>query len=307
MATFDTWESYFYPPPDDATMRNLQDIRDPKELEIFEYAATSYRQKQLHLGPSIVPHKYDAAHVRAIHRYLFQDVYEWAGEYRTRNMVKFGYVREFADVHRGEVDRYLSDVHRLVGNTEWAQLTRAEFGRAAVRVFAHLNQAHPFREGNGRTSKVFMEHVAQRSRYTLDFGLVSGRYWNMASELSRPDIGSYAVVPASLEPVFEGISLERSNGSVTTGRDVSFTRSYLSACYPPSTQPSTGTRPWCCVAAVPCRTAWTIRQGRNRTMTSNDSAAVVRKYRLSHRAPTPAASRATRNGHGLGHSQRVES
>jgi hypothetical protein len=37
-------------------------------------------------------------------------------------------------------------------------------------------------------------------------------------------------------------------------------------------------------------------------MTSNDSAAGVGEYRLLHRAPTPAASRATRNGHGLGHS-----
>lgn len=243
MATFDTWESYFYPPPDDATMHNLQDIRDPKELKIFEYAATSYRQKQLLVEPSIVSHTYDAAHVRAIHHYLFQDVYEWAGEYRTVNMVKSGRVRGFADVYSGEVDRYLGDVHRLVEGTEWAQLTRGEFGRAAARVFAHLNQAHPFREGNGRASKVFMEHVAQRSRYTLDFALVSARDWNMASELSRPDIGSYAVVPASLEPVFEGISLERSNGSVATERDVSPTRSYISACYPQSPSQALGQGP----------------------------------------------------------------
>lgn len=235
MTVFDTWESYFYPPPDDATLRNIQDIRDPHALRVFEYGATALRQKQLYMDPVIVGRTYDADHVRAIHRYLFQDVYEWAGEYRTQNMTKVGRVRGFADVTAGEVDRYLADVHRLVEQTEWASLDRAEFGRAAAAVFAHLNQAHPFREGNGRTSEVFMEHVAELSRYTLDFGLVNDMEWNMASELSRPDIGSYAVVPASLEPVFEGIALDRSTSPRATGTgDVSHARPPLSASCPQS-------------------------------------------------------------------------
>ncbi|WP_249367725.1 MULTISPECIES: Fic family protein [unclassified Actinomyces] len=162
------------------------------------------------MDPSIMARTYDATHVRAIHQYLFQDVYEWAGEYRTLNMTKVGRVRGFADVKAGEIDRYLADVQRLVEHTEWASLDRVEFGRAAAAVFAHLNQAHPFREGNGRTSKVFMEYVAQQSRYTLDFGLVDDKEWNMASELSRPDIGACGVVPATLVPVFEGIARPRS-------------------------------------------------------------------------------------------------
>lgn len=241
MATFDTWESYFYPPPDDATMRNVQDIRDPQALQVFEYGATALRQKQLYMDPSIVARTYDAAHVRSIHRHLFQDVYEWAGEYRTQNMTKVGRVRGFADVTAGEVDRYLADVHRLVERTDWAHLDRPEFGRAAAEVFAHLNQAHPFREGNGRTSKVFMEHVAQQSRYTLDFGLVDDKQWNMASELSRPDVGSYAVVPASLEPVFEGIAVDRPAGpSAAAPGSISNTRSPLSASYPQSPSQATG-------------------------------------------------------------------
>ena len=69
-------------------MRNVQGIRDPRELQVFEYGATALRQKQLYMEPSIVSHTYDAGHVRAIHRHLFQDVYEWAGEYRTVDMSK---------------------------------------------------------------------------------------------------------------------------------------------------------------------------------------------------------------------------
>lgn len=239
MTTFDTWESYFYPPPVDTTMRNVQDIRDPHALRVFEYGATALRQKQLYMDPSIVAHTYDAAHVRAIHSYLFQDVYEWAGQYRSVNMSKN--FSSFADVHTGEIDRYLTDMHRLVEHTEWANLDRAEFGRAAAAVFAHLNQAHPFREGNGRTSKVFMEHVAEQSRFTLDFGQVSPEVWNQASMLSGPDLGHYEPVPDSLVPVFHAIALDRPTSFRAVGPgSVSHTRSPLSASYPQSPSQATG-------------------------------------------------------------------
>ncbi|MBW9211766.1 Fic family protein [Mumia sp. zg.B21] len=241
MATFDTWESYFYPPPDDATMRNVQNIRDPRVLQAFEYGATALRQKQLVADPSLVgEHTYGADHVRAIHRHLFQDVYEWAGEYRTQNMMKQGAVRGFADVRTGEVDRYLADVQRLVNTTEWGRLERDEFASAAANVFAHLNQAHPFREGNGRSSKVFMEHVAMRSKFELDFARVDPNWWNKASEFSRPDLDKYEPVPDSLVPVFQHIAEEREGGPAVTGGAGARQRSPLSASYPMSPTQAAG-------------------------------------------------------------------
>ncbi|KSW29941.1 Fic family protein [Cellulomonas sp. B6] len=138
--------------------------------------------------------------MRAIHRPLFQDVYAWAGEYRTVEMFKW-VGRGFAEFRGGEVERYLGDVHRLVADTAWRKLDREQFGERAATVFAYLNQAHPFREGNGRTSKVFMEEVAEQSRFTLDFSRVAPDQWNQASMLSRPDLLAYEPVPNSLVPV----------------------------------------------------------------------------------------------------------
>jgi cell filamentation protein len=86
-----------------------------------------------------------------------------------------------------------------------------------------------------------MEHVAQQSRYTLDFGLVDDKQWNMASELSRPDVGSYVVVPAWLEAVFERIALDRPAGpSAAATGSISHTRPPLSASYPQSPSQATG-------------------------------------------------------------------
>lgn len=103
MANFNSWDSYFYPPPHSTAMRNIADIRDPDGLRVYEYKVTGRRHRQLKTTPDLVEHTYDDAHVRAIHRYLFQDVYEWAGQYRTVNISKG--MTDFADVATGQIDR----------------------------------------------------------------------------------------------------------------------------------------------------------------------------------------------------------
>lgn len=161
------WKAYFYPETFDeitgnGTLRNLLGVRDERELARLEYEIVLGREAELELGLTEISRTYDAAHIRAIHSYLFQDVYEWAGCYRTVNISKG--MSDFADVESGEIERYLHDVHRLVEATAWSELDRHAFGEQAATVFAYLNQAHPFREGNGRTSKIFMEHVAELSQ-----------------------------------------------------------------------------------------------------------------------------------------------
>ncbi|WP_235939939.1 Fic/DOC family protein [Occultella kanbiaonis] len=197
-------------------------------LRTIEYGATFRRQRELELGTVPIARTYDADHLKVIHRHLFQDVYEWAGEFRTVDMTKGFAGRAFALVERsaGEVARYLVDVHRLVAGTDWGRLNRDEVGERAAEVFSYLNQAHPFREGNGRASKVFMEHVAQQSRFTFDYSRVTPLEWNNASEMSRPDLNKYEPVPASLVPVFRTLAQPRSSGQApstvpTAGRAAS--------------------------------------------------------------------------------------
>jgi cell filamentation protein len=237
-------------------MRNLFDERDRAVLRAREYIESGGRWQELKADPTLVDHTFDSAHVRAIHKHLFQDVYEWAGEYRTQNMQKQGTMRSFADVRTGEVDRYLADVHRLVEGTEWGGLDRNEFATAAANVFAHLNQAHPFREGNGRSSKVLMEHLAMRSRFELHFDRVEPAWWNNASEFSRPDLDKYEPVPDSLVPVFKVMAVERANSSTPAVEPTSRERSPLSASYPKSPTQAVGRSP------LPTRPQEPYRPGR---------------------------------------------
>lgn len=207
------WADYFIPDTYDAdtrrgTLRNRFDERDADVLDILEYGETTRRQRELMSGDVQIPRTYDAAHVRAIHHHLFQDVYDWAGDYRTVTMAK-GTPGGFADAQNGEIDRYLTDVHGIVTATPWSELEHGDFAERAANVFAYLNQAHPFREGNGRTSKVFLDQVADLSRFTLDYDRVSAAEWNEASKWSAPDMFEYKPHPHELVPVFRRMAVER--------------------------------------------------------------------------------------------------
>lgn len=203
-----SWDSYFYPPPDSGTLRNLFDERDREVLARLEYVETVERQRELLAGEVAIARTYDGDHLRAIHHHLFQDVYPWAGQYRTVNISK-GHGGNFADITTGEIDRYLSDVHLFVVSADWDNLDREEFARRAAVVFAYLNQAHPFREGNGRTAKVFMDHVAEQSHFEFDYARVSPEVWNQRSMLSGPDAYDYSPHPQWLTPVFVQITMRR--------------------------------------------------------------------------------------------------
>jgi cell filamentation protein len=149
------WVAYFYPETYDPATRNgvLKNNfgeRDQETLTEIEYAATVRRSQELRDNPQLVKHTYDSEHLKAIHQHLFQDVYPWAGEYRLVNMQK-GPV-PFAD-HSHEIDEYMSSVHGQVAETDWKNIDRQGFVSAVSAVFADLNQAHPFREGNGRASR----------------------------------------------------------------------------------------------------------------------------------------------------------
>lgn len=213
MDGFGSWESYFYPETITAaghgTLRNKLGERNAERLRGLEYLRTVAREGELLDGTARIERTFGQRHLRAIHRHLFQDVYEWAGEYRTVNMSKPGAGLPFAQARDGEIGEILDEVQRFVGATDWAALDGDQFITRSAAAFSYVNQAHPFREGNGRSAKVFMEHLAERSRFTFDFSRVDRELWNEASEASRPTREHPAANPAALLPVFVLVTGDR--------------------------------------------------------------------------------------------------
>jgi cell filamentation protein len=67
-----------YAYPGTAILKNILDIRDQDTLEAFEVEISTLRAEE-----SLPEGKFDSAHYCSVHHHLFQDVYDWAGRYRT--------------------------------------------------------------------------------------------------------------------------------------------------------------------------------------------------------------------------------
>ncbi|MBF4636205.1 Fic family protein [Agreia pratensis] len=217
---FSSWDSYFWE-PGGSVLRNLYGERDSLALEKKEYAETNAQQFDIERGAVEISRTYDADHLEAIHKQLFGNVYEWAGEFRTTTLTNFP--TDFAGPK--EIPKYLSEASKMIGAADWSTMDRDQFAAAAAKVFAHVNQAHPFREGNGRTSKLFMQHVSELSPYRINYDPrtsgVTKEVWNQASMFAGPDLGKSMPQPESLVPVFRAMAVERGAAALSEAKDKS--------------------------------------------------------------------------------------
>lgn len=131
------WHDYFW--PDTNVLRNKLNIREASQLDAVEHAMTQARQVEIARGRVSIEETLDADHLRHLHRWLFQDLYTWAGEYRTVELAKFS---RFATVD--EIGVCLDTATEVVNSVEWGAIDDAEFCDRAACVYGWVNYAHPF-------------------------------------------------------------------------------------------------------------------------------------------------------------------
>ena len=162
MSRYAGTDKYTY--PDSGVLINKADIRDQAALDAFEADATSVRLLELHEQP--IDGKFDLEHLCAIHRHLFQDVYEWAGETRTIDISKG--TSRFANWPL--IDSYLGKQLAALTNEKFLRsLPPEQFIERLAHTMAEINATHPFREGNGRVQRAFCAQLADRAGYFIDF------------------------------------------------------------------------------------------------------------------------------------------
>lgn len=135
--------------------QNTFDLDDVATLARLEANAALHGAMVLFRRPGVVPATWDLNHLRGIHRLLFGSIYPWAGELRTIDVVK-GTTRfanaEYLEDAAGDTFRRLLDPSiRLRARDRMAMVARAS------ALLAELNLLHPFREGNGRTQRAFLQ------------------------------------------------------------------------------------------------------------------------------------------------------
>jgi cell filamentation protein len=155
-------DPYVYPATN--VLRNHLGIRDAAELAELEAAISAGRIAQLERR--FMPGDYDTAHLRAVHRRIFGDLYPWAGELRTVKIAK----GESMFALPQHIAPYLASVLSDLANEDRLRgLEREDFVGRLAHYFAELNAVHPFREGNGRTQRAFLGQIAAEAGYPIDW------------------------------------------------------------------------------------------------------------------------------------------
>lgn len=117
---------------------------------------------------------YDLSYWCALHKQLFGDLYDWAGQIRTVDIAK-GNTRFCAS-------RFIeTEAHKLLLKLQEEQflqkLPRGEFIEKLAEYYSELNALHPFRDGNGRAQRVFFEHIVINAGYSLSYEPISQHEW----------------------------------------------------------------------------------------------------------------------------------
>lgn len=106
-----------------------------------------------------------------IHRFLFEEIYDFAGQIRTVNIAKGGF--RFASV------MYLQSALEIV-----SKMPQSNFDQI-IEKYVEMNVAHPFREGNGRSTRIWLDAILKRELHqVIDWSKVNKEDYLLAMERS---------------------------------------------------------------------------------------------------------------------------
>lgn len=155
-----------------STLENKLDITDSAELAREEERIS--KKKALALFENHILDTYPAgtfATLQMIHRYLFSDIYEFAGELRTVNLAKGNF-------------RFAPLMYLQASLEHIDRMPQSNFDEI-IEKYVEMNIAHPFREGNGRSTRIWLDHVLKKELgKVVDWSLVDKEDYLLAMERS---------------------------------------------------------------------------------------------------------------------------
>ena len=169
--------------PNSNTLVNKLDIRDSKVLQKFEAKITA--AKLLALRQKGIIGNFDIKHLNAIHTFLFEDIYPFAGKFRNENIAKgvFRFAEwEYIEPELERLLNQLRDEQYLKG------LSKNMLSEKLAYYLSELNVLHPYREGNGRTIREFIRELVLKNGYIFNLSKVSPKDFLNASIKSIVDI-----------------------------------------------------------------------------------------------------------------------
>lgn len=171
-----------YVDPATGILKNLVGARSQAALDAIEGDLVPIRALRLEADPPKPTG--DLSELRAIHRFLFEPIYGWAGELRTvdirKNVEGSGYFVPVSMIERAS--GFAAD--ELRQDRFLRGMDRPTFIARLAHHYDQLNYIHPFREGNGRAQRWFWNRVARDAGWRLSWLGVTGEVNDDASRVA---------------------------------------------------------------------------------------------------------------------------
>ena len=151
-----------YIDPESGILKNLLNISDADVLHFVESGAVTKRLQELSEKPLKIT---GISSLFEIHKYLFQDIYSWAGNKRTVEISKDG--KQFFPTYYFE-NAYVY-INQLIQEFKTISVdNKIEIAAKLAEIPDNINYLHPFREGNGRAQREFIRILAAEKRLTIN-------------------------------------------------------------------------------------------------------------------------------------------
>lgn len=152
--------------PGTVCLINKFDIRDEKKLAILEAQITFAKSVMLETSPLVG--NFDFDHYKQIHAFIFCDLFDWAGQIRTVDISK----KRTRFLTASEIPEVAQACFAKVKNGYFDNLSFDEFSKRIAEFYRDVNYIHPFREGNGRTQRIYFAQLIRHYGYDINFSEV---------------------------------------------------------------------------------------------------------------------------------------
>ena len=153
---------------ENGVLKNKLGINDYDELKTAE---TDIGFVKLLNVEQIEHDKCDINLVKAIHKHIFEDIFDWAGEFRTIPIEKRELIIQGASLQYAEprdINHKLENVLEEMNDYDWNGKSVDEISKSFTGFLARLWRVHPFRDGNTRTTLAFANIFSKEHGFEVD-------------------------------------------------------------------------------------------------------------------------------------------
>lgn len=160
---------------------NKFNIVNYNDISKFEYQTTADKSMELKSNGFFRNAPINFETLCAIHKYLLGDIYPWAGTIREVNLYKEDSEFCRADYLENGLNQYFKE---LLKDNNLKGYNKEDFCELLAYYTNELNFLHPFREGNGRSKRLFLSELSLQAGWEIDFSKIDSKQLLMCEILA---------------------------------------------------------------------------------------------------------------------------